>query len=190
MKWPDCQMAVLMRRDEQGGVYTAPCSCILCGLLRPCPLNTWVMACLCTVIRQTRTHAHTDCKKPSKSDTQTVTYTHRAEGHVDTAAAIIHRRGSLLEGVGGQNHDVSCRGGNVRGNYVCNKFHKPSIPVRAASLGHVFYVQFVSNLLFICINKQFPTATSRHPRVLFVVLCCLPVLGNLGLTDPTAWVQL
>lgn len=59
MKWPNSQMAVLIWPGGQGGVYEPSCPCILCRPLSPSPPNTWVMAYLYTIIRQTHTYTLT-----------------------------------------------------------------------------------------------------------------------------------
>lgn len=180
LKWPNSQVAVLMWSDGRGGVYTASCLCMHCGLLRPSPLDVRVMACLCTLIRRTCTDTPTVKRHQNQTPGQRHTHTHtQTVSRIDAAAVIIHRVGVVG---GGQSHDVSCAT-CVRGNYVCNKFHKPSIPARTASSGSAFYMRFASNLLFICTNKRFSAATSRP---LFSVCRPLlsPLLCNLGLTHP------
>lgn len=53
MKWPNSQMAVLIRTGGQGSVYEPSCPCILYPLLSPSPPNAWIMASLYAIIRQT-----------------------------------------------------------------------------------------------------------------------------------------
>lgn len=170
-----------MWSDGRGGVYAASCLCIHCGLLRPSPPDARVMACLCTVIRRTRTDTPTVKRHQNQTPGQTHTHKHTLS-HIDAAAVITHWAGGRRGGEK-QTRDVSCAA-CVRGNYVCNKFHKPSIPARTASPGSAFYMRFASNLLFICTNKRFSAATSRP---LFSVCRPLlsPLLCNLGLTRPT-----
>lgn len=117
--------------EGHGGVYAAPCPCIRRGPLRPSPPNAWVMACLWPVIRQTHMDALT--VKNDQNQTNTHGHTH-AHTHTERVATLTQLQslftgGARWVGVGGQKQGVSC-GPSVRGNYVCDKFHKPSIPER------------------------------------------------------------
>lgn len=56
----------------------ASCPCMLCGLLRSSPPNAWVMACLCTVIRQTHTDATTVKSHQNQTHRQRHTNTEQA----------------------------------------------------------------------------------------------------------------
>lgn len=77
----------------------ASCPCMLCGLLRSSPPNAWVMACLCTVIRQT----HTDATTVKSHQNQT-----HGQRHTQTLSKPPHRHSCShysQEGV------VGCGGG-------------------------------------------------------------------------------
>lgn len=155
-----------MWSDGRGGVYAASCLCIHCGLLRPSPPDAWVMTCLCTVIRRTRTDTPTVKRHQNQTPGQTHTHKHTLS-HIDAAA------GRQVGGGGVRNRATTSRARRASEGIMSatNSISHQSQPVRPRRAQ-----PFICDLRPICFLFA-PISDFQRRRLvlcsLSVVLCCL-----------------
>lgn len=158
-----------MWSDGRGGVYAASCLCIHRGLLRPSPPDARVMACLCTVIRHTRTDTPTVKRHQNQTPGQTHTHTN----------AEPHRRSCSHYSEGGGSS------GGVRNRATTSRARRASEGIMSAtnSISHQsqpgrprWAQPFICDLRPICFLFA-PISNFQWGRLvlcsLSIVLCCL-----------------